>query len=64
MLLPSDTYRKYITSIAAVSHPNVTYLLTLPRILYFPSKAPVFAVGLVGEGLLLAVKVMSVAGYF
>jgi hypothetical protein len=29
VLLPSDTYRKHITSITAVSLPFVTYLLTL-----------------------------------
>jgi hypothetical protein len=33
MLLPSDTHRKPITSIAAVLHPLVMYLLTLPRII-------------------------------
>jgi hypothetical protein len=31
LLLPSDTDRKYITSITAVLLPFVTYLLTLPR---------------------------------
>jgi hypothetical protein len=31
VLLPSDTHRKPITSIRAVLHPFVTYLLTLPR---------------------------------
>jgi hypothetical protein len=33
VLLPSDTYRKHITSITAVLLPFVTYLLTLPRII-------------------------------
>jgi hypothetical protein len=37
VLLPSDTYRKPITSITAVSFPFVTYLLTLPRMIYFSS---------------------------
>jgi hypothetical protein len=32
MLLPSDTYRKPITSITAILLQSVTYLLTLPRI--------------------------------
>jgi hypothetical protein len=32
VLLPSDTYRKTITSITAVLLSFVTYLLTLPRI--------------------------------
>jgi hypothetical protein len=35
VLLPSDTYRKPITSITTVLLPFVTYLLTLPCITQF-----------------------------
>jgi hypothetical protein len=35
VLLPSDTHRKPITSIAAVLLPFVTYLLTLPHTPYY-----------------------------
>jgi hypothetical protein len=32
VLLPSDTYRKIITLVTAVSFPSAKYLLTFPRI--------------------------------
>jgi hypothetical protein len=35
VLLPSDTHGKPITSITAFLLPLVTYLLTLPRVVYF-----------------------------